>query len=166
MRLTTRGRYAVAAMLDLALHGQEHAVALTDVAQRQEISASYLAQLLTRLRRRGLVASQRGPGGGYRLAKSSEDISVADVIGAVDESVDSTRRGCKANCQSSQRCLACGLWEGLNRRIYGFLGNTSLAQVLSESEVAEVAKRQDRHFVQHHVTHGQSGESLSGRAQS
>ena len=167
MRLTAKGRYAVAAMLDLALHGQERAVALTDVAVRQEIPASYLAQLFTRLRRCGLVASRRGPGGGYRLAKSSEDISVADVIGAVDESVDSTRCGGKADCQSNQRCLTHGLWEGLSRRIYDFLSDTSLAQVLAEREAAKVAKRQDQWFArQHGAPLHWRGESLSGRAQS
>ena len=149
MKLTSKGRYAVAAMLDLALHSQNKSVALADVATRQEIPVSYLGQLFARLCKQGLVSSQRGPGGGYRLAKSSEDISVADVICAVDESIDNTRCGGKADCQSSQRCLTHGLWEKLSRSIYDFLNGTSLAEVLVDQEAMEVAHRQVRLFEQH-----------------
>ena len=150
MKLTTKGRYAVTAMLDLALYGQDKSVVLTDVARRQEISPSYLGQLFAQLCKHGLVQSQRGPGGGYKLAKSSEDISVADVIMAVNENVDSTQCGGKANCQSGQRCLAHGLWESLSHRIYSFLDNTSLAKVVAEHDVLEVAKRQALSFERDH----------------
>lgn len=164
MRLTSKGRYAVAAMLDLALHGHNKPVALTDIAARQEIPPSYLGQLFMQLRKSGLVASRRGPGGGYTLAKASEHISVADVICAVDENVDSTRCGGKADCQSSQRCLTHGLWEGLSRSIYDFLSGTSLAEVLAEREAIKVARRQERLFEAHHgaAVHWQN-ESLRGR---
>ena len=150
MRLTSKGRYAVAAMLDLALHDEDKPVALSDVATRQEIPESYLGQLFARLRQSGLVVSRRGPGGGYTLAKTSEDISVADIICAVDESVDSTRCGGKADCQNNQRCLTHGLWENLSRKIHGFLSETSLAEVLAEREAMEVARRQDHLLSEHH----------------
>ena len=146
MRLTTKGRYAVAAMLDLALHSHDNLVALADISARQEIPVSYLGQLFARLNKSGLIASRRGPGGGYLLAKVAEEISIADVICAVDENVDSTRCGGKADCQSNQRCLTHGLWESLSHRIYDFLSKTSLAEVLAEREAMKVAKRQDRLF--------------------
>lgn len=152
MKITAKGRYAVTAMLDLALHSEDGEVALTAVSARQDIPASYLGQLFSQLCRSGLVASRRGPGGGYKLAKASDDISVADVICAVDESVDSTRCGGRADCQGNQRCLSHGLWEGLNHRIYDFLSATSLAAVLAEREAIKVAKRQDHQFEQHHAT--------------
>src|SRR5699024_7392888 len=105
MRLTTKGRYAVTAMLDLALHYQQGPIALADISRRQGISLSYLEQLFARLRKKGLVDSTRGPGGGYRLSREAREISMIDVISAVDESVDATRcRGLK-NCQGNQRCL-------------------------------------------------------------
>ena len=105
MRLTTKGRYAVTAMLDLALHEDFGPVSLTDISRRQGISLSYLEQLFLRLRKYGLIASARGPGGGYRLQQSGADISVAEVIRAVDEQVDATRCGGHRNCQAEQRCL-------------------------------------------------------------
>lgn len=149
MRVTSKGRYAVTAMLDLALHGRDRAVALTDVAARQDIPASYLGQLFAQLCKSGLVSSRRGPGGGYKLAKASADIAVADVIDAVDEGVDNTRCGGKADCQGNQRCLSHGLWESLNHNIYDFLSGVSLAEVLAEREAVKVAKRQDHLFEQH-----------------
>jgi len=117
MRLTTKGRYAVTAMLDLALHHSGGPVTLSDIAQRQGISLSYLEQLFALLRRRGLVSSTRGPGGGYRLGRKSDEIAVADVIAAVDESVDATRCGGKENCQGAERCLTHDLWQDLSRQI-------------------------------------------------
>jgi Rrf2 family iron-sulfur cluster assembly transcriptional regulator len=131
MRLTTRGRYAVTAMLDLALHDDEGPITLADVADRQGISLSYLEQLFTRLRRRGLVQSARGPRGGYRLGRAAADMSVADVIAAVDESVDATRCGGKENCHDSHRCLTHDLWEGLSREIHSFLSRISLAELVA-----------------------------------
>ncbi len=166
MKVTSKGRYAVTAMLDLALHSRDGDVALTAIAARQDIPASYLGQLFAQLCRSGLVASRRGPGGGYRLAKASDDISVADVICAVDESVDNTRCGGKADCQGNQRCLSHGLWENLNHKVYNFLSATSLSAVLAEREAIKVAKRQDYLFERRHATpmHRQD-EALSERVQ-
>ncbi len=131
MRLTTRGRYAVTAMLDLALHRDQGPITLADVAARQGISLPYLEQLFTRLRRRGLVRSARGPRGGYRLGRAAAEVSVADVIAAVDESVDATRCGGRENCHDSHRCLTHDLWEGLSREIHSFLSRISLAELVA-----------------------------------
>lgn len=143
MKLTTKGRYAVTAMLDLALHDGEGPVALSDIATRQGISLSYLEQLFARLRKRGLVKSVRGPGGGYRLARESCDIAVSDVIWAVDEMVDATRCGGRENCQREERCLTHDLWEDLSRQIRDFLNGIDLAQLVERRRVREVAARQD-----------------------
>ena len=144
MRLTTKGRYAVTAMLDLALHQDAGPVALADIAERQGISLSYLEQLFSRLRKRGLVGSTRGPGGGYRLSRRSRAIAVADVIGAVDETVDATRCGGLENCQGEQRCLTHDLWQDLSRQIEEFLSGIDLAELVERRRVREVAARQDR----------------------
>lgn len=143
MKLTTKGRYAVTAMLDLALHDGEGPVALSDIATRQGISLSYLEQLFARLRKRGLVKSVRGPGGGYRLAREACDIAVSDVIWAVDELVDATRCGGRENCQREERCLTHDLWEDLSRQIRDFLNGIDLAQLVERRRVREVAARQD-----------------------
>ena len=147
MRLTTKGRYAVTAMLDLALHHDQGPVTLADIAQRQGISLSYLEQLVAQLRRRGLVSSTRGPGGGYRLGRLAGDIAVADVISAVDESVDATRCGGRENCQGDQRCLTHDLWQDLSKQIYDFLSQIDLAQLVARGSVKEVACRQDHSVV-------------------
>jgi len=105
MRLTTKGRYAVTAMLDLALHYKDGPITLADISQRQGISLSYLEQLFSKLRKQGLVDSTRGPGGGYRLSRDANQIAVADVITAVDEKVETTRCGGLSNCQDDQQCL-------------------------------------------------------------
>ncbi|MEZ5447126.1 MAG: Fe-S cluster assembly transcription factor [Gammaproteobacteria bacterium] len=131
MRLTTRGRYAVTAMLDLALHNDRGPISLADIAQRQEISLTYLEQLFARLRRRNLVSSARGPGGGYRLSRPLDQISVADVIAAVDESVDATRCGGAKNCHGKERCLTHDLWEELSHEIESFLGGISLGMLVA-----------------------------------
>ena len=144
MRLTTKGRYAVTAMLDLALHHEGGPVALGDIAQRQGISLSYLEQLFTRLRRRGLVCSTRGPGGGYRLGREARHIAVADVIRAVDEPVDATRCGGLENCQGDERCLTHDLWQDLSQQIRRFLSEVDLAKLVERRRVREVALRQDR----------------------
>ncbi len=128
MRLTTRGRYAVTAMLDLALHYEQGPVSLTEIAERQGISHSYLEQLLAILRRNGLVDALRGPGGGYKLGRPANAISVADVIDAVNETVDATRCGGLRNCQDEHRCLTHDLWEELSNQVRDFLGNVSLEQ--------------------------------------
>ena len=144
MRLTTKGRYAVTAMLDLAFHRDEGPVTLADISRRQEISLSYLEQLFSRLRRKGLVESTRGPGGGYRLGRPAQDIAVAEVIEAVDESVDATRCGGRGNCQADQRCLTHELWCELSEHIHRFLNGVSLATLVARDGVKEVARRQDR----------------------
>jgi len=143
MKLSTKGRYAVTAMFDIALHHQTGPVSLSDIAERQGISLSYLEQLFTRLRQQGLVKSTRGPGGGYSLAVASEQIAIADVIDAVDENVDATRCGGKADCHNHQRCLTHDLWENLSGEIRSYLSNISLAQAVSDLSVREVATRQD-----------------------
>lgn len=144
MRLTTKGRYAVTAMLDLAIHHETGPVALADIAKRQEISLSYLEQLFSQLRKRGLVNSTRGPGGGYRLGVAANEIAVVDVIAAVDESVDATRCQGKENCQGEERCLTHDLWQDLSKRIYDFLSDIDLAQLVERRRVREVAARQDK----------------------
>jgi Rrf2 family iron-sulfur cluster assembly transcriptional regulator len=143
MRLTTKGRYAVTAMLDLALHSTEGPVPLADISQRQGISLSYLEQLFARLRKQGLVDSARGPGGGYRLSRDPSEIAVAHVITAIDEKVDATRCGGLTNCQDDKQCLTHDLWSDLSQQIYDFLSGISLGQLVERRGVREVAARQD-----------------------
>jgi Rrf2 family iron-sulfur cluster assembly transcriptional regulator len=147
VRLTTKGRYAVTAMLDLAYHSQIKPVTLTDIAARQTISLSYLEQLFARLRRAGMVKGVRGPGGGYKLCRETNEINVADIITAVDESLDSTKCGGEANCQKEQACLTHDLWTGLSAQIRNYLEDISLADLLEKDQVKIVAKRQ------HHDNH-------------
>lgn len=146
MKLTTKGRYAVTAMLDLAINRDQGPITLADISQRQGISLSYLEQLFSRLRRRGLVDSTRGPGGGYRLSRAAEAIAVAEVISAVDETVDATRCKGSKNCGDDTRaCLTHQLWTDLSDQIREFLDDISLAQVLAKrpQEVSdEVAANQ------------------------
>lgn len=130
MKLTTRGRYAVTAILDVALHSGSGPVPLADVAERQNLSLSYLEQLFARLRQHGLVRSSRGPGGGYRLSRPADEISVAEVILAVDEQVDVTRCGGLVNCNQDSRCLTHDLWVELSRQVHQFFSSRSLADVL------------------------------------
>jgi len=130
-------------MFDIALHHAAGPVSLSDISERQGISLSYLEQLFTRLRKQGLVKSTRGPGGGYSLAVASEQIAISDVIDAVDENVDATRCGGKADCQNHQQCLTHDLWENLSGEIRSYLSNISLAQAVSDLSVREVANRQD-----------------------
>ncbi len=144
MRLTTKGRYAVTAMLDLALHYQSGPITLADISSRQGISLSYLEQLFSRLRKRGLVDSARGPGGGYRLSRPADQVAVAEVITAVDEKVDATRCGGLANCQDDNQCLTHELWADLSQQIYDFLSNISLGELVDRKGIQEVAARQDR----------------------
>jgi len=142
MKLTTKGRYAVTAMLDLALHQEAGPITLADISKRQEISLSYLEQLFSKLRKNGLVNSARGPGGGYKLSRESQNIVVAEVIAAVDETVDATRCKGKGNCQNDERCLTHDLWCDLSEQIYLFLSNISLGQLVERSAVRDVAQRQ------------------------
>lgn len=143
MKLTTKGRYAVTAMVDLALHHEAGPVSLSDIAARQAISLSYLEQLFARMRKDGLVKSIRGPGGGYCLGRSAKQIAVVDVIAAVDESVDATRCRGRENCQGEARCLTHDLWHDLSRQIHEFLSGVDLAQLVERRRVQEVAARQD-----------------------
>lgn len=146
MRLTTKGRYAVTAMLDLAYHSQTRPVTLTDIADRQTISLSYLEQLFARLRKGGMVKGVRGPGGGYTLSRHAKDINIADIIEAVDEVVDSTKCGGKSNCQNDQPCLTHDLWMGLSDQIRNYLKQISLGELLERDLVNQVAKRQSEHI--------------------
>jgi Rrf2 family iron-sulfur cluster assembly transcriptional regulator len=132
MKLTTRGRYAVTAMLDLAIHGLERPVSLSDISSRQEISLSYLEQLFAKLRRCDLVTSVRGPGGGYLLSRERAGIFVAQIIDAVDESVDVTNCQGKGNCHQGEVCLTHHLWQDLSDQIHGFLSRISLADLVDQ----------------------------------
>jgi Rrf2 family iron-sulfur cluster assembly transcriptional regulator len=143
MRLTTKGRYAVTAMLDLAIRHDKGPISLADISERQGISLSYLEQLFTKLRRAGLVKSTRGPGGGYSLSRPSSELAVADVISAVDEKVDTTRCGGMGNCQDDETCLTHELWTDLSDQIYAFLQGISLGNLVERKGVQEVAMRQD-----------------------
>ena len=127
MRLTTKGRYAVTAMLDLTLHGERGPISLADISKRQEISLSYLEQLFAKLRQNGLVSSVRGPGGGYRLGRDGDKISVAEIIDAVNESIDATNCKGAGNCKNGQQCLTHNLWTDLSEQIHHFLSGISLA---------------------------------------
>ena len=143
MRLTTKGRYAVTAMLDLAIHYEKGAVTLSDIAGRQGISLSYLEQLFARLRRKGLVKSTRGPGGGYQLATEPQNIPVAEIVSAINENVDATRCGGGKNCDKDSRCLTHYLWEDLSTRIHEFLNQITLGDLVNQPNVQEVACRQE-----------------------
>jgi Rrf2 family iron-sulfur cluster assembly transcriptional regulator len=144
MRLTTKGRFAVTAMLDLALRGGKNPVTLAGISERQDISLSYLEQLFSRLRRHELVESVRGPGGGYYLAKPLADVSVADIIRAVDEPIDATQCGGKENCHDEHRCLTHDLWVGLNAHIYDYLDNVTLASLVAKQDECKEKVLQDR----------------------
>jgi Rrf2 family iron-sulfur cluster assembly transcriptional regulator len=131
MRLTTKGRYAVTAMLDLAIHSNTGPITLSDISQRQGISLSYLEQLFARLRKNGLVVSTRGPGGGYRLSRDAGEIAVVDVITAVDEYVDVMKCGGNGDCHNEGPCLTHELWEELSQNIHEFLAGISLGELVS-----------------------------------
>ncbi len=133
MRLTTKGRYAVTAMLDLALYSTKGPVSLADISGRQEISLSYLEQLFSKLRQNDLVKSVRGPGGGYYLKHPKTDIYVAQIIDAVNESVDATHCAGKGNCKNGEVCLTHHLWESLSQQIHQFLSQISLADLMAKN---------------------------------
>ncbi|MHB1141035.1 MAG: Fe-S cluster assembly transcriptional regulator IscR [Sulfuricaulis sp.] len=143
MKLTTKGRYAVTAMLDLALRYDKGAVTLADIAKRQGISLSYLEQLFAKLRRSGLVDSVRGPGGGYTLAMEPNKISVAEIVVAINENIDATRCGGEKNCHGDETCLTHQLWEDLSTRIHEFLNGITLGDLVTKPHVQEVASRQE-----------------------
>lgn len=143
MRLTTKGRYAVTAVLDLAFHEHKGPVSLAAISERQCISLSYLEQLFARLRRNGVVKSTRGPGGGYTLNRDAADISVADVILAVDESCQVTACDDADGCQGGYQCLTHDLWNELSSEIRNFLDGISLAEMMANESVQSVSIRQD-----------------------
>lgn len=143
MKLSTKGRYAVTAMLDLAIHDVDGPVTLADISKCQGISLSYLEQLFSRLRKEGLVEGVRGPGGGYRLGKPASQISIANIILAVDETIDATGCSGKEDCQDGQRCLTHKLWQDLSVRLYEFLEGITLNDFVNRPEVREISFRQD-----------------------
>lgn len=132
MRLTTKGRFAVTAMVDLALRGADGPVALAGISERQQISLSYLEQLFGKLRRHRLVDSVRGPGGGYCIARPLAQVSVADIIRAVDEPLDATQCGGRENCQEEHRCMTHDLWATLNTKMYEYLASVSLGDLVAK----------------------------------
>ena len=142
MRLTTKGRYAVTAMLDLALHGNIEPVSLAAISERQEISLSYLEQLFSKLRNHKLVVSVRGPGGGYRLSRNAENIHIAQIVDAVNEPIDITNCKGKGNCQKGEVCLTHQLWTDLSQQIHEFLSGISLANLVMRQDIQQVAERQ------------------------
>lgn len=144
MRLTTKGRYAVTAVLDLSFHQHEGPVSLADISERQSISLSYLEQLFSRLRRNGVVVSTRGPGGGYSLSRAPEEINMAEIILAVDETYDATNCSEPGNCTGKNQCLTHDLWQELSQEIHHFLSDISLAEMKSKRAVIEVARRQQK----------------------
>ena len=142
MRLTTKGRYAVTAMIDLTLHAKNKPISLAEISGRQSISLSYLEQLFSKLRHSGLVSSVRGPGGGYRLAMPCEDIFVAQIINAVNESIDTTSCLGKGDCQGGEICLTHSLWQDLSVQIHQFLNGISLADLVAKRDTQVIAQRQ------------------------
>ncbi len=143
MRLTAKGRYAVTAMLDLAVHRTEGPISLADISRRQGISLSYLEQLFAKLRRHNLVSSVRGPGGGYLLQRDPSEIFVAEIVDSVDENVDATKCSGRADCQQGEMCLSHQLWTDLSNEIHHFLAGIDLASIIAKREVKEIAARQD-----------------------
>lgn len=161
MRLTTKGRYAVTAMLDLAINALQEPVNLSDISERQSISISYLEQLFAKLRKNGLVLSVRGPGGGYQLARPGAAIFIAEIIDAVDESVDATRCAGHGDCQQGATCLTHDLWSDLSEQIHRFLSGISLDELVSRREVQAVSLRQSESLRQRQEG-GAAVESLLG----
>jgi Rrf2 family iron-sulfur cluster assembly transcriptional regulator len=143
VKLTSKGRYAVTAMLDLAFHSKTGPVTLAQISRRQDISLSYLEQLFTRLRKQQLVSSTRGPGGGYSLARPAGEIAVSEVVAAVDEAVDTTRCSGAVNCHEGKQCLTHELWDELSNQIFEFLNDISLQDLMDERSIQKVAARQD-----------------------
>jgi Rrf2 family iron-sulfur cluster assembly transcriptional regulator len=137
MRLTTKGRFAVTAMMDLALRGDEGPVALASVSERQKISLSYLEQLFGKLRRYNLVDSVRGPGGGYCIARPLDTVTVADIVRAVDEPLDATQCGGRENCLDDNRCMTHDLWAALNAKMYDYLSSVTLAGLVERQRAKE-----------------------------
>ena len=144
MRLTTKGRYAVTAVLDLALHQDMGPVSLAAISQRQKISLSYLEQLFAKLRRNNIVSSTRGPGGGYKLKNNVNEVSISDIILAVDESCKVVDCGDGDGCHGNYQCLTHDLWQELSNEIRTFLDGITLSEIMSRDTVNEVKIRQDK----------------------
>jgi Rrf2 family transcriptional regulator, iron-sulfur cluster assembly transcription factor len=140
MRLTTKGRFAVTAMLDLALHANDGPVTLSNISERQKISLSYLEQLFGKLRRNELVQSVRGPGGGYNLAKPAAQLNVADIIVAVEEQLDSRQCEGREPCMGEKRCMTHDLWESLNDTVLNFLAGVTLADLVQKQNMHKTQK--------------------------
>ena len=140
MRLTTKGRFAVTAMVDLAMRQNRGPVTLAAISERQHISLSYLEQLFGKLRRAKLVSSVRGPGGGYNLARAAQGITVADIVTAVDETLDATQCGGRENCHEEKRCMTHDLWATLNEKMYDYLSSVSLADLVAHQNGKQVAQ--------------------------
>lgn len=134
MRLTTKGRFAVTAMIDLAMNSRNGAVKLHDISNRQQISLSYLEQLFAKLRRAELVGSVRGPGGGYVLAHTADQINIAQIIAAAEDKLDATQCSSKGNCQNGTPCLTHNLWENLNQTIHSYLSSVTLQSILDGAQ--------------------------------
>ena len=143
MRLTTKGRFAVTAMVDLAMRQARGPVTLSAISERQHISLSYLEQLFGKLRRAGLVSSVRGPGGGYNLAKPAPSVTVAQIVTAVDEPLDATQCGGKENCHDDKRCMTHDLWATLNEKMYEYLSSVTLADLVAHTSGKPVAVIKD-----------------------
>lgn len=143
MRLTAKGRYAVTAMLDLAVRKDVGPVSLADISERQGISLSYLEQLFAKLRRQELFKSVRGPGGGYQLSRQANEIFVAQIVDSVDENVDATKCAGRADCQGGETCLTHELWTDLSQQIHQFLSSIDLASLIEKREIQEIAARQE-----------------------
>ena len=143
MRLTTKGRYAVTAVLDLALHQDEGPVSLAAISERQQISLSYLEQLFAKLRRNDIVTSTRGPGGGYRLKNHANDISISDIIIAVDEACKIVDCSDNEGCHDGYQCLTHDLWQELSNEIHNFLDGITLGEIMASDSVNDVKLRQD-----------------------
>jgi Rrf2 family transcriptional regulator, iron-sulfur cluster assembly transcription factor len=139
MRLTTKGRFAVTAMIDLAQRQANGPVTLAGISERQKISLSYLEQLFGKLRRHSIVSSVRGPGGGYRLARGLNEVTVADIIAAVDEPLDATNCGGQENCQDEHRCMTHDLWTNLNKRMHEYLASVSLLDLVNQPKAKAIA---------------------------
>jgi Rrf2 family iron-sulfur cluster assembly transcriptional regulator len=155
MRLSTKGRYSVMAMVDIAKHGGGNPITLAEIAERQAISLSYLEQLFAKLRLGGLVKSVRGPGGGYLLAHGADGTRIADIILAVDEPIDATQCGGKENCLDDRRCMTHELWASLNTHIFSFLHSVSLEQLVRQQDKPEVNVLQD-----HRASAGKKSEPV------
>ena len=148
MRLTTKGRFAVTAMIDLGMRHGDGPVTLAGISERQKISLSYLEQLFGKLRRHALVESVRGPGGGYCLAREMTEVSVADIILAVDEPIDATQCGGKENCQDDHRCMTHDLWTQLNEHVFSFLGSVTLHDLVQKQKLKPVKMIRGTHAVE------------------